>query len=210
MRGPRDLYVLDLGCGKGPVSINIAKQLGYYCVGIDAIPEFIDQAIEKAKEYQISDLCTFRVGDIRHQVQRLQDFDIIILGSIGQVLGDYYTTLITLIPCLKADGAIIVDDGYIEDGSGFSHPHVLGKQELYRQVDAAEMIIIEEIRGEEDDELEENYDIEFRLIEKRCQELMLSYPEKATLFTDYVANQKLEYDHLKSGISTATLVIKRK
>ena len=69
----KTLNVLDLGCGKGPVSVKIAKKLGCKCYGIDAIPDFIDYAILKAKEYNVSGLCNLRSGisGIRLRVLRI-------------------------------------------------------------------------------------------------------------------------------------------
>ncbi len=60
-----NLNVLDLGCGKGAVSIQLANKLKCRCHGIDAIPEFIDEARKKAIEYHVNHLCKFEVGDIR-------------------------------------------------------------------------------------------------------------------------------------------------
>src|SRR4030042_5201175 len=54
-----DLKVLDLGCGKGAVSVKVSKALGCNCYGIDAIPEFIVFAQQKALEFKVEHLCTF-------------------------------------------------------------------------------------------------------------------------------------------------------
>ena len=43
-----NLKILDLGCGKGAVSIKLAKELNCQCHGIDAVKEFIDEAKNKA------------------------------------------------------------------------------------------------------------------------------------------------------------------
>jgi len=45
--------VLDLACGKGAVSIQLAKELGCQTKGIDLIPEFIDFAPKKAQGYSV-------------------------------------------------------------------------------------------------------------------------------------------------------------
>ena len=37
-----ELKVLDLGCGKGAVSVKVSQVLGCTCYGIDAIPEFVE------------------------------------------------------------------------------------------------------------------------------------------------------------------------
>ena len=108
-----NLNVLDLGCGKGAVSIKVAKKFGCHCYGIDAIREFINYAKEKAAEHKVGHLCKFETGDIREKIKSLSTYDIIILGSIGPVFGDYYTTLTTLSKYLNHKGIFIVDDGYI-------------------------------------------------------------------------------------------------
>ncbi len=207
--GHKRLKVLDLGCGKGPVSVKIAKRLGYKCYGVDAIPDFIDYAIVKAKEYDVSGLCKFEVGDIREKIKHLKGFDIIILGAIGQVLGDYYTTLTTLDHCLTKDGIIIIDDGYIEDGSCFSHPQLIKKQELLKQISAAGMVLIDEAIAREDDKVIENYNMEYDRLEKRCRELIIQYPGKADLFSNYMKIQKEEYNNLKFRVVGSTMVLKR-
>jgi ubiquinone/menaquinone biosynthesis C-methylase UbiE len=51
-----DLKVLDLGCGKGAVSINIAKNLGCYCYGIDAVPDFLRKSLEMTSQDISNDL----------------------------------------------------------------------------------------------------------------------------------------------------------
>ena len=80
-----DLKVLDLGCGKGAVSIKLANEFKCKCVGIDAVKKFIKEANEKAKEFGVDDFCRFEVADIREKVKELTHFDIIILGAIGPV-----------------------------------------------------------------------------------------------------------------------------
>jgi 2-polyprenyl-3-methyl-5-hydroxy-6-metoxy-1,4-benzoquinol methylase len=45
-----EIKVLDLGCGKGAVSVKVSKKLGCTCYGIDAIPEFVEFAQQKATE----------------------------------------------------------------------------------------------------------------------------------------------------------------
>ena len=206
----KTLNVLDLGCGKGPVSVKIAKKLGCKCYGIDAIPDFIDYAILKAKEYNVSGLCKFEVGDIRDKVKSLKDFDIIVLGAIGQVFGDYFVTLSTLVNCLGENGIIIIDDGYIEDESSFSHPQMVSRQKLQDHINRAEMVIIDEVIAREDDKVIDNYDIEYNYLVKRCQELIVKHPEKADLFSNYINIQKEEYDNLKFRVIGATMVLKRK
>ena len=50
---PGAAKVLDLGCGKGAVSIQIASKFGFDVVGVDAMPEFLKDAHRKSSEYTI-------------------------------------------------------------------------------------------------------------------------------------------------------------
>lgn len=68
---------------------------------------------DPTKEYRLSHLCSFETGDIRKKIKELNNFDIIILGAIGQVFGDYFTTLTILDRCLNQNGIIIIDDGLV-------------------------------------------------------------------------------------------------
>ncbi len=205
-----NLTVLDLGCGKGVVSVHIAKQMNCECYGIDAIPEFISFSVSKADEYGVGKLCKFEVGDIREKVKTLGKYEVIILGAIGQVFGNYFETLTILNNNLKEGGFIIIDDGYIEDESSFKHEHVFRKSELKKQILDAGMQLIDEVVASEDDSIAVNYDTEYYNLLKRCQELSDKYPDKAELFINYSKQQKNEYDNLKNEITCSTMVVKRK
>jgi len=199
--------VLDLGCGKGAVSVKLAAALKCNCYGIDGIPEFIETSKEKAREYGVDKLCRFEVGDIREKINTLDKFDIIILGAIGQVFGDYYATLTTLSKHLTPEGIIIINDAYIEDSSTFQHPAVLYRRELLKQIGQAGMELIDEYTGGEDSA---DYAEQFENLQKRCEELMAKYPEKTSLFENFIQAQADEYDALENKIIGSIMVIKKR
>ncbi len=203
------LNILDPGCGKGVVSVKIAAALGCRCHGIDAIPEFIDFARRKADEYNVGHLCTFETGDIRETVKGLSGYDIVILGAIGPVFGDYVATLTTLSHCIVEKGAFIVDDGYIEDDGDFQHPSIFKKSELMKQIDSAGMTLVENDIMERED-IKDADDHVFGYLEKRCRELIEKYPGKRDLFLDYIEKQKIENDVLENKIIGTTMLIKPK
>ena len=202
--------VLDLGCGKGAVSVKVAAELGLECLGIDGIPEFIDYARSKAHEFKVSELCRFEVGDIREKIKGLKQYDVIILGAIGPVFGDYFETLSILKPYLKKHGILIVDDGFTEDGSEFSHPQVLKRGELLQQVSRAGMLMADEVQVIVDQGITDNHQREYDRIVKRSQELMERFPEKAGMFFDYVNKQREEYESFQFDIICSTMVFKKK
>jgi cyclopropane fatty-acyl-phospholipid synthase-like methyltransferase len=205
---PARLSILDLGCGKGAVSVKIANKFGCSCHGIDAIHEFISDARKKALEYNVEHLCRFEVGDIRLRVNFLSSFDIIILGAIGPVFGDYFTTLTTLSGCLNDTGVIIIDDSYIENNSDYSHPLIQKQSKTIQEIHSAGMQIIEEvIIGK--DHIKESDNSIFDNLKKRCLELMALYPHRKDIFMNYIKKQEEENFVLENKVICSTMLIKR-
>jgi 2-polyprenyl-3-methyl-5-hydroxy-6-metoxy-1,4-benzoquinol methylase len=201
------LRVLDLGCGKGAVPVKIAQEFKCSCLGIDAIQEFIDEASRKAKEYGVGNLCHFETGDIREKVKELNDFDIIVLGSVGPILGDYSTTLRSLRECVKDRGIVIIDDGYIANDSDYVHPLVQNQDVVYRQISDSGMKLIDEIIFDKD-YIKSSDEAIYINLKKRCLELVDKFPEKASLFKDYIKRQKEENVVLEDKIVCAVMVIR--
>ena len=165
-------------------------------------------ARKKAIEYNVEHLCRFEVGDIRLKVKALSSFDIIILGAIGPVFGDYYTTLTSLSGCLNDTGVFIIDDGYIENNSDYTHALIQKRETIIQQIRSAGMQLAEEeIIGR--DNIKESDDYIFNILKKRCFELINRYPEKKQLFMDYIEKQKEENDVLENKVICSTMVIRR-
>ncbi len=203
------LSMLDLGCGKGAVSIQLAKELGLSCVGIDAVPEFIDGANRQAREWKVHHLCRFEVGDIREEIQSIGEFDIVLLGSIGPVLGDLSSTLQLVSSCLPPQGIVVLDEGYIEDKSSFSHPLIQKESVVREQIENCNMEIVAEVVGSVDDIKESDEQI-FENLKQRCEELMEKHPEKRSLFERYIEKQVEENDVLETKVISSTMVLRIK
>ena len=205
-----NLSVLDLGSGKGAVSIKIASELKCKCLGIDAIDDFVIFSNNKAKEYAVDNICTFETNDIRTRVKTLGKYDIIILGAIGPVLGDFCETLLKLSPHLNENGLIIINEGYVEDGYKTDYPNVLTKSIILNQINSAGMEIIESIIDDEIHEEKEDFEQDARNLEKRCLELIEKYPENKNMFLEYIESQKELYRKLDNEIISVLFVIKKK
>ena len=202
-----NLRVLDLGCGKGAVSVKLARALGCRCHGIDAVPEFIRTAREKAREFGVEALCVFEEGDIREEALHLRNYDIIVLGSIGPVLGDHHAALTTLAGCLSPDGIVILDDGYVEDDGGFSHPEAPPRGMVMDRIHEAGMHVAGEVVISKDAMRKMDEDI-FKPLERRCRELAETHPDMKDLFEDYIRRQREENEALETHIVCSTMVVK--
>jgi cyclopropane fatty-acyl-phospholipid synthase-like methyltransferase len=204
-----NLDILDLGCGKGAVSIKLAQEFNCTCLGIDAIKEFIREAEFKAKELLVDHICQFDVDDIRERIKVLPQFDIIILGAIGPVFGDYFCTLTSLSRCLKQNGIFIIDDGYIEKDSDFIHPLMQKKEIILQQINDSGMQFVDEVIIK-DDELKDTDEYIFENLKIRCDELVEKYPDKKRLFENYIKKQEEENDILETKVVSSTMVVRKK
>jgi ubiquinone/menaquinone biosynthesis C-methylase UbiE len=80
--------LLDLCCGNGRISINMAKK-GFKAVGVDISKAFLEDAKRKAEEHKVSNMVTFLEGDVRNLKKVVgkirQPFDVVVNAwtSIG-------------------------------------------------------------------------------------------------------------------------------
>jgi 2-polyprenyl-3-methyl-5-hydroxy-6-metoxy-1,4-benzoquinol methylase len=104
--------VLDLGCGKGAVSIALCRQLGCKVDGVDAYAPFVAEADKRVEELGIVGLCDFQVGDIKERVGTAADYDAVLYLGIGGVLGSMAECIAALRRCVRPEGVMVLDDAY--------------------------------------------------------------------------------------------------
>ncbi|MFZ5986337.1 MAG: class I SAM-dependent methyltransferase [Bacillota bacterium] len=195
--------VLDLACGKGAVSVNLAKELGCKVKGIDIISEFIDFAATKAQEYGVENLCEFKAGDINEAVKVEKDYDIVILGAVGDVLGNPEETIQKLKSTVKNGGFIFIDDAYGNDDSDERYPT---REKWLMFFQNAGVKLLDE-RFNEEDEIKNINDEQQSFIVNRANELKEKHPDKACLFESYIKSQQAECDELENEISGVTMFL---
>lgn len=201
--------VLDLGCGKGAVSIRIAEELGCPVKGVDAMPAFIDAARAKATERRVGRLCRFVIGDIRARTWEPEKYDVIVFGALGRIMGDMKETLTFLARSLNERGYVLLDDGFLEDDSPTVYDRCLRRSAFYGQIAEAGF----EIAGEElmSKEAIEATDRSFyQMIERRAAELILSHPEQPDLFRGYLESQEVENSILENDLVCGTWLLRLK
>lgn len=202
--------VLDLGCGKGAVSIRLAEELACRFKGIDLLPDFIAYAEEKAAEHGVSELCAFEVGDITESVHKERGYDLVIYGAVGNVLGDHLAMLKALSDTVKPGGHILIDDAYLPDaGEGFLlFPGAYPTLAEWRSIISGaglEFVAIHADSGGRD----AGNKRDFLHIKSRAGELSKAYPAKRELFARYVQNQKNEYEDLGSNLIGAVFLLRK-
>jgi len=195
--------VLDLACGKGAVSVHIAKNLGCKVKGIDLIPEFIDVALDTAQEFGVGTLCEFIVGDITKAINSEKDYDIVIFGSVGDVLGNTEETITLLKNTVKKGGYIIIDDAY---GTNNSNTTYLTRERWLTIFHKTKVKLVGEKTMSDDEMIRVNHEQQ-PLIMQRANELKVQFPLKEHLFDSYSQSQQAECDELENEISGVTLLL---
>jgi len=205
--------VLDLACGKGAVSVKVAQKLQVKIKGVDLIPEFIDFAVQKARECGVAGLCDFAVGDINEVVATEKNYDIVILGAVGDVLGNPSETLRKLKRTVKTGGYILIDESCIkgrhEDIQYNNYEYLT--EEQWATLFAESGLELVETVSFSDLELSENHDSVSGMaaITKRANELAKKHPDKKNMFEGYIRSQQSEYDDIDNRLENVVWALRK-
>jgi len=207
-----DTKILDLACGKGAVSVNIAESLRVNVYGVDLLPEFIEYAIQKAEEFNVGPLCHFRIGDANEAATEENDYDCVIFGAAGNILGDPQETLNRLKKTIKPGGYIIIDEAYLPDGSSndnvkYKKYDHLTHDQWMRLFKDSDLALLEEVNVTED--YDYDFDSDNKAIALRADELIAKHPEKRAMFEGYINSQLNECEDLENNIAGVTWMLKK-
>lgn len=209
---PRKTRVLDLGCGKGAVSVKLAQELGLNVLGIDAFRPFLEEAKKKAVEHKVAHLCEFHFGDMREYVRDPSDFDVVVYASVGNVLGSFRDCVSSLRRTIRPGGYMIIDDGYLKSGSKLDrrgYEHYISYEQTVSQLTSHGDMILQEINTETETKAINNEYL--RSITKRAELLKQVHPELQESLDWYIENQSVECDVIDNKIcGTIWLVQKAK
>jgi ubiquinone/menaquinone biosynthesis C-methylase UbiE len=201
------IKILDLGCGKGAVAVRLAKDINCNVDGIDAVPEFIESAKQHAIDKGVDHKVKFIQGDIRKLYSNYKDYDIVILGAIGAVFGNQRETLEKVSNCLKPNGFVILDDGYLPDKSNNIKEIYTTQTRFYQFIKIAGFMVIEESIFEPEKMRLQN-ELIFNAIKKRVEELIERYPAKATIFNEYILEQEDQNNALENDLTCGVWLLK--
>ena len=205
-----DTRGLDLASGKGAVSVRIARECGVRVKGIDLIPEFVAYAQQKAREFEVSELCEFAVGDINQAVEEERGYDCVVFGAVGAVLGGPAESLEKLAATVKPGGYILIDEGYLPE-SGAREDVKYSSYDFFREGEwmaffqEAGLELVETVPG-----VDEESDSGMAAIIARAGELMELHPDKKAMFEGYVRSQQNEYDDLANSLVCVTWMLRKR
>lgn len=128
---PSTAQVIDLGCGKGAVAVEIASELGLRVLGIELFEPFVAEATAAARAAGVSHLCEFRHGDARTLVERVPPSDVAVFAALGDVLGSPAETMRVVRRYVRTGGYVIVADVFLRDGGSraFEDSNTTGREQ---------------------------------------------------------------------------------
>ena len=202
--------ILDIACGKGAPAIKIAKDLSVNVYGFDLISDFIGYAGKKAKEWDVETLCHFNVADANNVVNTEKDYDCVIFGGAGDILGTPQETLNKLSGTIKQGGFILINEAYLTNDSTngdvkYKNYDYLTREQWMRLFSGSGLRLVEELQytGEYD------FDSDNRAIAARADELITKHPEKREIFKQYVQSQLNESDDLENNVMGVTWLLQK-
>ena len=115
--------VLDVGCGSGVVTRDIAKRVGSIgsVVGLDPSEELLKVAREHAEGARLGNIIDFKKGDCRSLSFPDASFDVVVAATVLAHVPEAEKALPEMVRVARADGRVGVFD-FDGDGLVIAHP----------------------------------------------------------------------------------------
>lgn len=200
--------VIDLGCGKGAVLIRLSENITFAGIGIDLMPEFIEEARSYAAKWSYSKELQFEVGDIKEIVEKGGGFDLVIYGHDSDIFGNVMESLLELGNCVSDQGWIVFE-GVYSLNSEHNPEGFPTESELFAQIEKSRMEIVGQIVWDRE-KLKQINQSNTASIREQINRLVNSHPDKKEMFHAYLKNQIEECRELENNLACLTILLKKK
>lgn len=200
--------VLDLGCGKGSISMKVADAYQCRVFGVDAMPEFVRSAAQEARRRGLDRFCRFVCADVREFWQEHRSFDFVIYWGVGQYLGSPAEYMSYLRKQLRPGGHVFLDDDFVDDDVSSSAADIPTRTQMRAALQSHGDLIVREQVSDSVDSIatEQRY---YRCIEQRAQHLATTRPELSPLLDKFLENQRMAQSALHDGLRYAAWAIRK-
>ena len=204
--------VLDLGCGKGAVSLAVAEAFAATVDGSDAFAPFVADAARRAEAVGLGQACRFRCEDLSTTAATARDYDAVLYISVGSVFGGPRDTVAALRRTIRPGGLIVLDDGYRvsddDDVAFLGCKYMLSRHATIAGITAfGDRLVGERLILPEDLSAQNRAIMD--VIEARADTLATRFPQHASALATYVARERAECEALDNRVQCVTWVIER-
>jgi SAM-dependent methyltransferase len=211
---PGTSRVLDLGCGKGAVAIEIARELGFRVLGIDLFEPFIAHCRERAASAGVSNLCKFQHADILKVVDAFDPVDVAVFAAMGDVLGPLEETMGVIRRFVRPGGYIVINDDYVKDGGKAAFPRFesyASHDQTLRQLQSHGDLLVREALEALDgpDSGTSEGTSEGAVIRRRAEELAEQHPDLKAALLAFADEQIREYAFMEANLVPAVWLLRR-
>jgi len=206
-----DTHVIDLGCGKGAVSLSIADKLNFNVTGTDIYPPFIEEAKRRAVDMNVARYCLFGVEDFELTLHKIRDYNIAVGASIAGYFGGIEKTCDWLRKMVSVGEYVVIEDGYINENSKFKETgwgHYRSYEETIALLDPHRKIIRDEIKKDSDAIIETN-ERYISSLEQGADRIITQRPDLAPKLNSYIEKQREYSKIMNENIKGAIWLIQK-
>lgn len=122
--------VLDLGCGKGELALQVAADPGAQVIAVDRSRPMLDAARERARRRGLAQRIAFVEQDIAAFGAEPASFDLTVLMGAGGIEGGVGAICTRLAPWTRPGGHVLVGEGYWQRTPDAEYVEILGGDDL--------------------------------------------------------------------------------
>ena len=207
---PASARLVDLGCGKGAVAVAIVRAFGWRVEGIELFAPFVEACRDRADSAGVSDLCTFRHGDILKLAGRMAPVDVAVYAALSDVLGPLDETIGVIRRFVRDGGYMLICDDFIKDGGSAGFPgyeNYAAHDETLRRLQAHGDRLRREVIVPADSQ--DAFTQDMVRIEQRAAALAARQPDLEAALARYVEDQRREYAFMAENVVPAVWVLER-
>ncbi len=205
-----DATILDLGCGKGVVAVEIAKRLGLKTIGIELYEPFLRSCCDNAAAAGVTHLCSFAYGDASNLKDLYGPADAVVIAALGDTLGSTKETVGVIRRYVKPGGYIVISDVYLKEGVTETFPDF----EYVRTYNGTIALLTAHgdtfIQGYQWDDTETDDDHAVASVRAKALDLATKHPELSNEFIQFADSQDAENKYIEDNLVNVIWVIKKK